>query len=299
MGETTSISVHPDTKQQLENDHRADGHHSWDDVLTGMMRMLPTVEDILESGCAYHDCDKQFFSPSTPEDKGGTIQFFHAEVPPDDHDVYGATYFCSPEHAAAAQEEMSKYVPEHPDEVVVGGADAMRTTIEGARFFLDYDTMEVGIDAPGAFVGEDSYGNEYDYVGEPVYVIEDGQVRQHGVIDDIIHEEVHTALILGRGDRSTVMLNHPDDERRQSFIEDYCHWYDQDCPECGAEVRVHEAMDAEIECGECGATAAREPAPEGDIPDAVLEHRTSTPTDLNADGTSNDRNFTVSAPDEE
>jgi hypothetical protein len=86
---------------------------------------------------------------------------------------------------------------EEPDEVRVGGDVAGEATVEGAEFYIDGDHREVVIDVPGAFEGQSSDGHKYRYVEEPVEIVNDGEVVQSGVVDDIIHEETKTILILG------------------------------------------------------------------------------------------------------
>jgi hypothetical protein len=71
----------------------------------------------------------------------------------------------------------------------------------------------VGIPVPGAFAGTTSHGDEYAYIGEPVYVKNEGDWIQSGVVEDIYHEEAYTALMLGH-DYEVEMSNHPDEGRR-------------------------------------------------------------------------------------
>lgn len=274
MPTETSIGLSQKTRDELD-DYRSPGHASMEETVEGMMKMLPSAEEILEDGCRYSECERNHWSPAKPEDKGGVIQWFHTEVPPDDKPIWSAGYFCSTECAAAAQDEIDRMVPRNPDEVVVGGYNELRTAVEGARFFLDYETREVSIDVPGAFSGLDDLGNEYAYEGEPVYIIEDGRVRQTGIIENIIHEETHTALILAPGytDHVAVMANHPDHDRREEFLDGYCHRWDATCPECEETIWFGEDMDQKVECGECGETISRPSVPVEDLPDPVREHR--------------------------
>ena len=51
-----------------------------------------------------------------------------------------------------------------------------------------------------------------------MYVHNEGRVVQEGVIEDIVHEEAHTALLLGH-DHETVMRHHPSDEKREEWPE--------------------------------------------------------------------------------
>jgi len=244
MGNTT-LTISEDTKERLQ-DHRADEHYSWDEMLDGMMEVLPAVEEV-EDGCSH--CDDPQFYGGTVEDTGGVVQFFHTEF--EDNDIYGTRYFCSTECAHEAQEEVNAMVPEEPEEVLVGGKSEMRASFEGASFYLDRDTREVGIPVPGAFAGGDSHGNEYDYEGEPVYVRNEGKVVQKGVIEDIIHEETHTTLLLGRS-IETEMLNHPNAERREEYKEQHEKQEHNECAQCGTEFQ-YPTKEPPEECPDCGA----------------------------------------------
>lgn len=204
MGET-SLTISDEIKERLEN-YRHEDHESWNEVLDSFMTVLPTQEE-LEDGCI--NCGKERFLDAPIQEVGGFVQWMHAEY--DGQDIYGSNYYCSPECAHEVQEEVDSYVPENPDLVVVGGKDEMRTEFEGATFYLDRDTMEVGIPLPGAFGGSDSHGNTYEYEGEPVYIKNEGQWVQKGVIENIIHEETHTALILEHEFNVTEEY-HPDKE---------------------------------------------------------------------------------------
>ena len=244
MGETT-LTITDGTKDRLE-DHRHDEHDSWSETLDGMMEMLPSIESFNE-GC--RNCEEEPFMDVPPEEYGGVVRWFKTEV--EGNDVFGMNYYCSPECANEVAEEMEKYVPENPDEVVVGGLSELRTSVYGASFYLDRDRMEVGVPVPGAFGGESSHGTEYDYIGEPVYVYHDGDFRHTGVIEEIIHEEAHTALLLGRN-IEVEMLNHPDDERREEYEEQHAKWTEAECASCGSELRFMVEEPPE-ECPECEA----------------------------------------------
>lgn len=259
MGDT-SLTVDADTKQRLSDEYRSPEHDSWTEFFEGLMKMLPTREQMQE--CTWEECDRNLLRSGPVENWGGVIRFFHEEVWEDGENshFYGANYYCSPECAQKAQEQVNAMVPREPDLVRVGGADMMVAEFGGATFYIDGDRMEVGIPLPGAFDGSDSHGNDYDYIGEPVYIQNEGRWVQDGVIENIIHEETHTALILDpHGSYSTVMLNHPDEERRENYEEKHVNWYDQECPECGADLRVHDGMPDEIECGECETMIGRDP----------------------------------------
>lgn len=243
MGETT-LTIGEDTKGLLK-DYRAAEHESWSDTLTGMMKVAPSVETV-EDGCEH--CDDSHFYAGTVEETGGVVQFFHTEY--EGEDIYGSRYFCSTECANEAQEEVNAMVPEEPDEVLVGGKSEMRASFEDASFYIDRNTKEVGIPVPGAFAGTDSHGNEYDYEGEPVYVRNEGAIVQKGVIEDIIHEETHTALMVGHS-IETVMLNHPNEEKREEYKEDHQKQERNECGQCGTEFQ-YPAKNPPEECPDCG-----------------------------------------------
>lgn len=267
--ERTTLTIDDETRERL-NDHVAPGHNSLNEALSGIMEILPTVEDI-ESGCTNTDCDRDRLIEGKPEHTGGVIHFFHHEFEGDD--VYGSAYFCSPECAAETQEKVDQQVPQNPDKVVVGGKDELRAEFKDASFYLDGQTREVGIPVPGAFgSGTSSHGYEYDYIGEPVYIYNADQWVQSGVIEEVIHEEIHTALLLDRN-LTVEHLHHPDEEIREEKLETYSHWYSMTCPECGEEVRANEDMDDEVQCGHCEAQIERDPVPTEDIPETVRKHR--------------------------
>jgi len=243
MGETT-LTIAEDTKELLK-DYRAAEHDSWSDTLTGMMKVAPSVEAV-KDGCEY--CDDSHFYAGSVEETGGVVQFFHAEY--EGEDIYGSRYFCSGECAHEAQEEVDAMVPENPDEVLVGGKAEMRASFKDASFHIDRDRKEVGIPVPGAFAGGDSHGNEYNYEGEPVYVRNEGAVVQKGVIENIIHEETHTALLLGH-EEATVMLNHPNEGKREEYEETHANWTDAECYACGTTFKFTVGEPPE-ECPNCG-----------------------------------------------
>jgi len=205
MGDT-SLTVDADTKQRLSDDYRSPEHDSWTEFFNGLMEMLPTREEMEE--CSYGDCDRNLWRSGPVEDWGGVIQWFAAEH--NGSTIYGNAYFCSPEHAEAAQEEVRQMVPTNPALVRVGGHEELSTEFTGAEYYLDGEHKELSIPMPGAFGGSDSHGNDYDYTGEPVYLQNDrGEWVASAVVDEIIHEEAHTALILG-SNLSVEKGHHPD-----------------------------------------------------------------------------------------
>lgn len=242
----SSIPASDEVRERLQS-YRGPWHDSWNDVLNGMMDILPSTEQFSD-GCT--NCGKNVLAFGSPENVSGTIQYFNV-----DHEGVEYTqtvFYCSAECAMEAQEEMEKHVPESPDKVIVGGKSEMRTEFSDASFYIDRDTMEVGLDIPGAFAGESSHDYEYDYTGEPVYVWNEGAVRQKGVIEDIIHEEKHTALMLEH-DVETTMLNHPNEEKREEYKEKHAKWTEEDCAQCGSTLK-YMAKEPPEKCPYCNAT---------------------------------------------
>lgn len=210
---TTTLSLDDDTKERLK-EYRTPHHESWDHLLNGMMNILPTVGEVKEE---IEAAEYRSFE-GTLERTGGVIQFFNREVGAKRR--FHSTYYPDLETAAEQYEKHEEMLPREPDKVIVGGADEMRTEVEGATFRAAEDGMSVGITIPGAFGGVSSHGNEYDYIGEPVYIWNAGRVVQKGVIEDIIHEEAYTGLKLGHN-HSKVMLHHPDDEEREEYKQEH------------------------------------------------------------------------------
>lgn len=224
MGDTT-LSISDETRERLDN-YRGGEHGSVDDVLNGLMHMVPTVEEI-QDGCDFVDCDKHHIYRGTPEDTGGFIEFFYAE----EHDVRGVMYFCSAECAKAAVDRRQARMPHNPDRVLVGGRGELRAEFEDATYHFEGKEHSVLIPVPGAFTGTSSVDHEYDYVGEPVYICNEGDVVQMYVVEEIVHEETHTALLLGH-DYPVTMLAHPDDEQRELYEEEHEKIEAGECNEC-------------------------------------------------------------------
>lgn len=277
MPTDTSIGLSQDTRDRLD-DYRAAGHDSMEDVIDGLMEIVPPADDILDGdACSWDECDKRFVIPDAPEDRGGVIEWFSAEFEGDQ--IYGNAYFCSPEHAAAHAEKTEEMAAVYPDKLIVGGMNEMRfeiTTDDMRLRHRDDGTKGVSIPAPIDIVGTDAHGHEFNYHYEPIYVENGGKIRQYGVISEILREETHTAITIDT-DRHTAMAHHPDEEKREEHLASYTHWYEQDCPQCGSEIRVHEGMDAEVECSDCGSMIERDPVPEHEIPATVREYRDDYP----------------------
>lgn len=192
MAETT-LPISQETKDELD-EYRHPKHDSYDDVLSGMMTVLPTLEELHE-GCDNAECDEKPWGDPPWEEVNGVLALIYDE---DVMDSGHTNYYHRESCLREVRDRMEHYVPENPDEVVVGGDDALQTRVEGTSFYAGGDRREVALDVPGAFGGTSSHGNEYEYAGEPVWVVNDGEVVQKGKIDEIIHEEAHTVLILSR-----------------------------------------------------------------------------------------------------
>jgi len=244
MGDTT-LTIDDDVKEQL-GAYRHPAHDSWGDVLVTLMHVAPSHENVTD-GCA--NCGIELPPDRPVDESGGVVQFFGTEY--DGEMIYGSTFFCSAECAHENQQEINAQVPERPERVVVGGKAMPRAEFEDATFYLDRDMREVGIPVPGAFGGSDSHGEEYDYLGEPVYIYNENKWVQRGVVSELIHEESHTALILGR-DIATEMYHHPDDSAREEYRDQHQQHTETECPNCGQGF-IHPVGDPPVECGVCEA----------------------------------------------
>lgn len=236
MGQTT-LTVDAEVKPQLEA-HRHPEHDNWTDVIESLCARTPTIEDIQE-GCS--NCgDRPPNDP--PEEGGGAVQWFSHTLPERDGSITNAQYFCDEECFMEFQEEVDAHFPETPDEVVVGGVEELQTSFSDARFLIDGDVQSLHVDVPGAFSGDDGAGGEYDYLGEPVYIRNAGKWVQDFVIEEILHEDATTSLLLGYG-WATTKANHPSEQVREEFFRSHGR-----CPDCRKWQMVSE--DAyECECG--------------------------------------------------
>jgi hypothetical protein len=240
----TTISVSHDTKDRFEQHRHAD-HNNADEALDSLLTVVPTPGEIQE-GCT--NCGKPPLDDGPIDQHDGVIHHFRVDY--DGHTFTGMNWFCSAECAKETQEEVQARIPENPDLVTVGGDEEPRVELADTSFYLDGKTKEVHLDVPGAFTGTPNGGGEYAYHGEPVYIHNQGQVVQHGCIEDIIHEEGHTGLMLGTGDTATLMLNHPNKKKRLEYEEQHVEWLGAQCPDCGTEMRYPETADA-VPCPEC------------------------------------------------
>lgn len=206
----TTITITEEEKRRFEK-FRHDDLGSDSEALAAMMDVLPD-HDELHQGCAH--CGEPPWDDVPINQVNGLINWFTLDLPNGDTQVVSA-WFCSPECVAAAQEDIDVYITDTPDLVVVGGLDMPRTQIaSGTHYHVDKDdeVEEVRIDVPGAFDGEGVDG-EYDYLGEPVYLQNNGRWVASGVIDDLVHEEATTTLILGK-DTPIERDNHPEEKLR-------------------------------------------------------------------------------------
>jgi len=204
----TSLTVDKETLERLR-EYRTDDHYTWDEAINDLLHTVPSAKKLRE-GC--DQCGERILRNRRRSDSHTVVESYTVDEGGEQFHV-GRLYCCI-DCARQANEEANAWVPENPEKVTVGGKSETRAEVEDATFYLDRDRMEVGIPVPGAFGG----GDEYDYEGEPVYVHNKGRVVQKGVIENIIHEETHTALILGHG-HETVMRHHPNEEKREEWAE--------------------------------------------------------------------------------
>lgn len=248
MGNTT-ISVDEETRKRLQK-YRSAHHGSFDEQLNGMMDIIPTIEEMKERV----NEDGHVSWQGTPERTGGVIHFFHTTV--GESKVTHSSYYPTAEAFAEMQRQIEQQVPTEPDEVIVGGKDELRTSFNGARFHIGGDDRWVSLDIPGAFGGSNESGEEYDYAGEPVYIKNAGEIVQQGVVEDIIHEDAHTAITL-TSHHATEMLHHPNDRTREEYKEVHTEWHDGKCEDCEGTFRYPES-DEPSECPNCGGEIVRE-----------------------------------------
>lgn len=203
----TTLTIDAAIKDRLER-HRHDDHDSWTEVLESMMAVLPTYETI-QDGCQY--CGEELPDDVPIDEAHGALHWFQH---PESIDGLGTTWCCSRECLAAVQAEVERQLPREPDAIRVGGHDHPPVEVEsGLSFLIDGFTKEVGIDIPGAFAAPDG---GWDYHGEPLYIKNQGEWVHSGVVEDVMHEESHTAILLGN-DIEVEMSNHPDERKREEW----------------------------------------------------------------------------------
>lgn len=253
MGEqNASLAVKQSTKDDLDKEYYGPEYPSQDVLVKGMMAALPTQEQI-EEGC--YQCDKPFHTTKF-EELNAVIHTFYSE----EHDHRATRIFCSESCFHEARESERADFPHHPQKVVVGGKDELRAVIGDAEFIIDGNRMEVSIDVPAAFSGTDSHGDEYDYEGEPVFIQNDGdEWVQDGLVDDIINEEAHTALVLDPAHAENLEPHHPDPEVREDFFENSIV-----CPECERRYRYYDEDNLPFDCVDCSSPVPGHKADDAD-----------------------------------
>ena len=240
----TTVTLTDEERERLE-DYEHDDHYRVGEAVGMLMDVVPTLDDIGD-GCT--NCGEGPRRDGPIDQFGGVIQHMHLDPVNTEGAWTEALWFCSPECVIEFEEERQKAIPSDPDKVVVGGKDELRTTISDASFIMDGRSMQVGLDVPGAFAGETTFGGELDYIGEPVWVYKDGKVRQSGVIEDIFHEEAHTTLGLEH-DYLWTALCHPDEEQTEEFLEE---WQVGTHTPCGRTIKAGRDSEFPFDCIECG-----------------------------------------------
>jgi len=247
----TSLTVDDGTRDAVE-DRQLPGHDSLGETVEDLTHMVPSADAFAE-GCHGPECDRDPRQDDEYSDSGYIFRPLYTEYDYGDeaHTVRGVELFCSRECFGSHHEEMDRQFPNEPDEVIVGGRREMQTSFSGAQFIIDGEQHTLSISIPGALVGGDRFGNRYNYRGEPVYIMDDerGVLRSY-VIEDIVHEEVHTAVLLEK-DTAVEMYHHPDDEQRREYKEMHEEQSRTDCPACGNTVQ-YPASDPPSKCPACG-----------------------------------------------
>lgn len=194
-----TISIEPETKDRLD-EHRWASHEDREAVINSMMEVVPSREDI-KAGCAR--CGLSPWGDGPVDEIGGVVDWFT-----DENGETISTWYCSRDCLIREHKEVDDVGTDHPDLVVVGGNEMPRARMaSGTHYRYDSVSEEVLIDVPGAFTGRD-VGRRYDYHGEPVYLKNNGVWFASGVIDNILHADGRTHLLLER-DPETERENHP------------------------------------------------------------------------------------------
>lgn len=253
MGKT-SLPTSESVKERFGNRHRHPMHASWNDVLESVMAIMPSYDE-LEDGCAY--CGDPPFENGKIEETSGVIHY--TKLPEEHGGGLTTSWLCSLECAAKAHEHRQTQLPREPDLIRVGGDNVPAVEVtDHLTLHFSAENREVGIGLPGLFASGEDPESTYDYVGEPVYIKNRGKWVQDGVIEDIMHEEDHTALVLGYGHWPDIALNHPDRERREQYRQKHAPHFTQDCPHCETEIRLHGGLPDAIDCPECGERVKRD-----------------------------------------
>lgn len=216
MGQTT-ITLEELLKERLES-YRHPEHDNIGEVIGDLMEWVEKPVDILADGCTH--CGETPRRADAPIGEMDGVVHSYAVDLEDGRTVTGTEYYCSPECAHREQEERAAQFPDEPDEVRVGGVDELEVTLTDATSYFSETDIQVGLDIPGAFDGESAHSGEYHYEGEPVYIKNEGSWVHEGVVEEIIHEDAHTTLIVGR-DLDRTRLHHPDPEMREQFLSEW------------------------------------------------------------------------------
>lgn len=246
MGDTT-LTLSEDAKEELGT-IRHPGHDSWNDTIEAAASLVPSVEEVHENGCS--NCEETAREQAPIEDIGGVIHFYHHEIQHGEttRDVYVSEWFCSDECFREEMDQRDTFTDRHPDLACIGGIDEIRAEVTPEHFEIRERNKILTLEVPGAFGGTSTHG-EYDYIGEPVYVKNDGQWVHSGVVEEIVHEEKYTHITVSHDDWHVTGPNHPSEERQAEYWED---WKQEECPECGGDFRRVTREDNDSgECMDC------------------------------------------------
>lgn len=211
MGSTT-LTIDEATKERLDQ-YRHEDHYNYSEVLESMMAVLPTNEE-MEEGCAH--CQEGPAADRPIDELHGIVWWF--QLPEEAGGDMAVNWLCSRDCIDEMSAAIDKQIPREPDLIRVGGHEVPAVDVtDDLTFHVELDRWEVGIGLPGLFASTE---HSYDYDGEPVYVKYQGEWVHSAVIDEIIHEEDHTALLL-EPDLDVTMPNHPDERERKKWEEDH------------------------------------------------------------------------------
>lgn len=251
----TSLPATDEVREAVE-DVSLPGHDTIPETILDLTRIVPDADDF-NGGCQGPGCER------TPHGDEGYADSQYIFIPfvreweagGNSGTARGVMFFCSPSCYDAHREQVNTQLPSEPDMVKIGGRAEWDVEFHNASYTIDGDTHEIGIPIPGALSGSDSRGNEYEYEGEPVFIMDDDAgVVQEYVVDEVIHEEGHTAVLLGN-DHTITALNHPDRDVRAEYrnSESREEWPQKVCTECDSLVPVN-PEDPREECPCCGST---------------------------------------------
>jgi hypothetical protein len=201
-----------------------------------MMNVLPTVSDRTD-GCQV--C-AQTPLPDEPIDESiGVVRWYQDDTGTARY--YRSNYYCSGDCFDTILDKIEKYIPQDPDLVRVGGRVLPETKLQDCSFLHAADQMEVTVPVPGGFTGVSKTDeSEYNYLGEPVHVKNEGDWIQSGIIKDVLHEDHQTTLVL-ESKFHIEQLTHPESRVRE-------------------EHRQNAPSDVELDCETCGKTLIQSPS---------------------------------------